>query len=155
MDMWVQGNGMLSLLTMGGLASSMLIGTLWADGPNVAPCLAAVALLMHMDMQGDVGVGCPYGCGVSVKMGVELLFDFIEVLLLFLFTLLEVLASTERERYYAVYGVATLQNVRVEGRLGDLSFEGVGEFCIGEVAAKGTLGYEIFDNVSIMGKEMS
>jgi hypothetical protein len=146
---------MLSLLTMGGLTSGTPIGTLWAGGPDVAPCLAAVALFVFMDMQGNVGVGRPYGCGASIEMGAEFFFDFVKMLLLFLFTLLEVLTSTKRERYYVAYSAATLQNARVEGGLGDLSFEGVGEFCIGEVAAGSTLGYEIFDNVSIMCKEAS
>jgi hypothetical protein len=155
MDMWVQGNGMLSLLTMGSLASSTPIGTLWAGGPNVAPCLAAMALFARMDMQKDIGAGRPHGCGVSIEMGVEFFFDFVKVLLLFLFMLLEALTSTEWERYYIAYGAATLQDACVEGGLSDLSFERVGKLCIGEVAARGTLGYEIFDNVSIMGKETS
>jgi hypothetical protein len=155
MDMWVQGNGMLSLLTMDGLTSGTPIGMLWAGGSDVAPCLAVMALLAHMDMQENVGVGHPYSCGASVEMGVELFFNFIEVLFLFLFTLLEALASTKRERYYIAYGAAMLQNACVEGGLSDLSFERVGELCIGKVGAGGTIGHEILNDISIMGEETS
>jgi hypothetical protein len=154
MNMWVQGNRMLFLLTMDGLTSSVPIGMLWAGGSDVAPCLAAMALLACVNMQRDVGAGHPYGCGVSVEMGVELLLNFIKVFLFFLFMLLEVLAGTERERYYVAYCVATLQDACIEGGLGDLSFEGVGELFIGEVGAEGAIGYEIFNNVFVMGKKM-
>jgi hypothetical protein len=154
MDMWVQDNRMLFLLTMGSLTSSVPIGMLWAGGSDVATCLAVMALLASVDMQRDVGVGHPYGCGASVEMGVELLLNFIKIFLLFLFMLLEALAGTERERYYVAYGVATMQDACIKGGLGNLSFEGVGELFIGEVGAGGAIGYEIFNDVSVMGKKM-
>ena len=93
-DMWVQCNGLLSSLTVPVVPVDWdPVWSLRASGPDVAPLLAFVALLVRVEMQGDVGgdmtvrercTGSSSDGVAGVKMVTDSGFKFVEVFMLLL-----------------------------------------------------------------------
>jgi hypothetical protein len=51
------------------------------------------------------------------------------------------------------HGIGLCCKTHIEGRFGDIPFEGIRECDICEVQFRIVIGYEVLDNISIMGKE--
>jgi hypothetical protein len=154
MDMWVQGNRERCLLTR----SEPVIGSDGACARDVAPLAATEALLALVSVKGGVGARRSGWHGAPRRAATELLLDFViegPLLGALLLCVLETLSGAEREGNDAGDGGCLVTSAGVEGGLDGASFEGLGDFDVGQRGVGVEVLHGIVEDVSIMRENAS
>jgi hypothetical protein len=154
MDMWVQGNRERCLLTR----SEPVIGSDGTRASDVAPLVATVALLALVSVKGGVDAGRSGWYRASGRAATELLLDFViegPLLGALLLCIFKTLSGAKREGNDAWDGGCLVASASVEGRLDCASFEGLGDFDVGQRGVGVEVLHGILEDVSIVRENAS